>query len=351
MSQPLVSVIIPAYNAATFLERALQSVLHQRYSHLEAIVIDDGSKDRTPDIVRAIAQYDSRLHLRQQPNAGVAVARNTGIQAARGELIAPIDADDIWYPDALEKLVARFQECSPEVGVVYTWSQDIDESDRPIGGFHVARVEGNVYKTLICHNFLGNASCTLIRKACLEQVGGYDPRFKAQHAQGCEDWDVYLRLAERYPFAVVPEFLVGYRKLAMSMSGNFQQMARSQHLMLQTIQESHPELPAFLYRISRSSFYLYFAQQCDRQGNSSATLFWLWQAVQADAFISLGRLGVYLLAIKNTLRQGLVRLKSAPSALALSQQSKGGSLSIINRFSIWLKVLIGSLLHQFLLRT
>jgi hypothetical protein len=185
----------------------------------------------------------------------------------------------------------------------------------------------------------------------LEQVGGYDPRFKAQNAQGCEDWDVYLRLAERYRFAVVPEFLVGYRKLAMSMSGDFQQMARSQHLMLQTIQENHPELPTFLYRISRSSFYLYFAQQCDHQGNSSATLFWLWQAVKADAFISLGRLGVYLLAIKNCLRQGLVRLRLVLLALASSRQSKGASLSIMNQFSIWLKVFIGSLLHQLLLRT
>jgi len=352
MVEPLVSVIIPAYNAEAFLERTLQSVLTQSHTQIEVVVIDDGSKDRTPDIVRAIAQHDSRLRLLQQPNIGVAAARNTGIRATQGEFIAPIDADDVWYPNTLEKLLTRFQKGSPDVGVVYTWSWDIDECDHLIGGFHAARVEGNVYKTLICHNFLGNASCTLIRRACLEQVGGYDPRFKAQNAQGCEDWDLYLRLAERCQFAVVPQFLVGYRKLTMSMSGDFEQMARSQHFMLHAIQENHPEFPAFLYRISRSSFYLYFAHQCDHQSDSSAALFWLREAVKADAFVSLGRLSIYLLAIKHSFKRPLACSKSAACLASIpSRPSKIIPLNVLNTFSIQLKVFVGSLLHQFLLRT
>ena len=254
----LVSVIIPAYNAQQLIARTLMSVLNQTYRHLEVWVVDDGSRDRTAEIVQAIAKQDDRVRLLQQPNAGVASARNLGIRSARGEFIALIDSDDLWYPDALEKLVAQFQRSLPTVGVIYAWSVDIDEHDRPIGGFHAAAINGNVYRTLICHNFLGNASATLIRKECLDRIGGYDTQLKAQKAQGCEDWDLYLRLAEHYEFGVVPEFLIGYRKVASSMSMDFSQMARSQQFMLQIIQKNHPELSGYLYRLSRSSFYLYF---------------------------------------------------------------------------------------------
>ena len=299
LSRPLVSVVVPAYNAETFLERTLQSVRDQSYCHLEALVVDDGSRDRTPEIVQAVAQQDPRIKLLQQPNSGVAAARNLGIQHARGEFIAPIDADDLWHPHALEKMVALFKTSNPQVGVVYTWSMDVDEQAQSTGGFHAATVTGNVHKTLICHNFLGNASSTLIRKACLDQLGGYNPEFRGQNAQGCEDWDLYLRLAEHYDFAVVPEFLVGYRKVTGSMSGSFSQMARSQQLMLQVVRRKHPEIPKYLYRISRSSFYLYLAYQCDSVGNAKATLSWLWQAIRVDPITSLGRLGLYVLMTKS----------------------------------------------------
>ncbi|WP_347272292.1 glycosyltransferase [Pseudanabaena sp. FACHB-1998] len=305
------------------------------------------------------------MRLLQQPNAGVASARNLGIQSAQGEFIALIDSDDLWYPDALEKLVAQFQRSLPAVGVIYAWSVDIDEYDRPIEGFHAATIKGNVYRTLICHNFLGNASATLIRKACLDHVGGYDTQLKAQKAQGCEDWDLYLRLAEHYEFEVVTEFLIGYRKVASSMSRDFRQMARSQQLMLQSIQKNHPELSSYLYRLSRSSFYLYLAQQCDAYGDARETLDWLRQAVKADPISSLGRLGLYILLIKNLAKLGgkswrLFRLWTLfkPPRLPINELSVNESLypttyplSLpIHPLKIWLKVMVGALLHHSLSR-
>ncbi|NET30813.1 MAG: glycosyltransferase family 2 protein [Cyanothece sp. SIO1E1] len=363
---PRVSVLIPAYNAAALIARTLESVVTQTYCNLEILVVDDGSCDRTPAIVRAFSQRDSRIRLLQQSNAGVAAARNLGIQNAQGEFIAPLDADDLWHPEAIAKLVAQFQAGGPELGVVYAWSRDIDQRDQLTGGFHAATVDGDVYKTLICHNFLGNASATLIRKACLDRVGGYDTQLKAQNAQGCEDWDLYLRLAEHYEFGVVPEFLVDYRKVSSSMSGDFIQMARSQQLMLQTIQHKHPEIPGFLYRLSRSSFYLYLAQQCDLQGNAHATLCWLWQAIRVDPITPLGRLGVYRLLIKNLAKQLLgdlprfsqqetttmPNLAEANQSLiaASSYDSAPTNHRKINRFKIWLKVFVSAFLHQSLLR-
>ena len=357
----LVSVIIPAYNAQQLIARTLMSVLNQTYRHLEVWVVDDGSRDRTAEIVQAIAKQDDRVRLLQQPNAGVASARNLGIRSAQGEFIALIDSDDLWYPDALGKLVAQFQRSLPAVGVIYAWSVDIDEQDRPIGGFHAAAINGHVYRTLICHNFLGNASATLIRKDCLDRIGGYDTQLKAQKAQGCEDWDLYLRLAEHYEFGVVPEFLIGYRKVASSMSMDFSQMARSQQFMLQSIQKNHPELSGYLYRLSRSSFYLYLAQQCDVYGDARETLGWLWQAIKADPITSMGRLGLYLLLIKNLAKLAgeswqLFRMWTLfmPQRLPIKDLLMNESFSTpiyplslpIHPLKIWLKVMVGSFLHQ-----
>jgi glycosyltransferase involved in cell wall biosynthesis len=100
---PLVSVIVPAYNAEEFIGETLNSALSQTYSNIEILVVDDGSQDRTSEVVKAFVQKDERVILLQQANAGVAAARNLAIEKSRGEYIAPLDADDIWYPQKLEK--------------------------------------------------------------------------------------------------------------------------------------------------------------------------------------------------------------------------------------------------------
>ncbi len=361
---PLVSVIIPAYNAETYLTRTLQSVLTQNYQNLEVIVIDDGSEDNTCHIVELIAKTDPRVILLRQGNAGVASARNHGIQRAKGEFVAPIDADDIWYPEAMAKLVDQFQANDTKLGVVYAWSIDIDEREQPTGGFHAAAIHGNVYKTLICHNFLGNASSTLIRTSCLEQVGGYDTQLKAQQAQGCEDWDLYLRLAEHYTFRGVPEFLIGYRNIPTTMSGDLRQMARSQQLMLENVEQRHPNIPRFLYRLSRSSYYLYLAHQSHANSNAKQTLYWLWQAIQIDPITPIGRLGFYRLLIAALIQrlgqqvstsidpppEPLERAGPSLMNLDVSHDRLDRPIHLpIHRFQIWLKLCIGRLLHQSLL--
>ncbi|WP_017299507.1 glycosyltransferase family 2 protein [Nodosilinea nodulosa] len=363
LEDPLVSVVIPAYNAADFIGQTLRSVVAQTYRHLEIIVVDDGSCDRTQAIVQGWMQQEPHIKLLHQANAGVAAARNLGIENARGQFIAPLDADDVWHPHAIEKLVSKFQASSATVGVIYAWSVDIDQNDRPTGSFHAARIAGDVYKTLICHNFLGNASSTLIRKACLDQTGGYDVEFMAQNSQGCEDWDLYLRLAKSYDFAVVPEFLIGYRKIQSSMSRNHEQMARSHQLMLQKNQQKSPDLPSYFYRLSCSSFYLYLAQQCSASENSRDTLSWLWRAVKIDPITPLGRLSFYMLLIKSLLKLSQ-KMRPAPLALTkprhLASKGPGRSMLVpgtllpfylpVHPLKIQLKLLAGTVLHQSLSR-
>ncbi len=360
---PAVSVVVPAYNAADCIEVTLRSLLMQTYHSFEVVVVDDGSTDSTATVVQAIAQEDDRIRLITQANAGVAAARNAGIQAAVGQFVAPIDADDIWYPTAIARMVQRFQEMPDTTGVVYAWAVDIDERGQPIGGFHAARIEGQVLKTLLCHNFLGTASATLMRRSLLMEVGGYDTQFQAEQAQGCEDWDLYLRLAERTKFAVVPEFLVGYRKRSGSMSGNLTRMARSQQRMLQQLRSRCPDLPEWLYRLSYSSFYLYLAYQSHLVQSPREVMYWLKEAIWIDPVTPLGRFGFYSLGIQSLLRLGLRR---SPQTSSPTVQAPNDSQIVIScpiscpvsplvhnptpRLKLWIKIGVSHLLHQSLLR-
>ena len=282
---PLVSVIVPAYNAETFIQRTLDSILAQTYTNIEVLVVDDGSQDRTAAIVESFVEKNSRVILLRQKNAGVAAARNLAIEKSRGQYIAPIDSDDIWYPQKLEKQTQCMLQAEPSVGLVYAWSAYIDEKDLFIGRYtadNFYTVEGDVYITQVYRNFIGNASTPLIRRACLDKIGGYSCQLKEQDAQGCEDWDLYLRIAEYYQFRVVPEFLVGYRQSTGSMSSNFASMARSYHLVIANVQQKHPEIPSFIYQWSGSFFYNYLLGKSYECRDYKSTLVYIYKALQLD---------------------------------------------------------------------
>ena len=281
---PLVSVIIPAYNAEKFIEKTLNSVITQTYNHLEIFVIDDGSQDQTPQIVKEFMEKDARVMLLQQSNQGVAAARNLGIKTAKGEYIAPLDADDIWYPQKIEKQIEYFIQSNSSIGLVYAWSVGIDEEDlinyrRCI----VPIVEGNVFFPFLLCNLINTASTPLIRRTCLEKVGYYNCNLKRQNAQGCEDWELYLRLAQYYQFRLVPDILVGYRKVVGSMSGNHITMAKSMTLTLNGIQQQYPEIPKEFFQWSAGNFYRYLAGQSQGSDHHDKTLFWLYKALEADS--------------------------------------------------------------------
>lgn len=281
-SSPLVSVIIPAYNAEKFIGATLESVLSQTYKNIEVIVVDDGSRDQTVEIVECFAAKDNRVILIQQANSGVAAARNCAIEKSKGEYIAPIDADDIWFPKKLERQVECILQASPSVGLIYTWSAFIDEEGLLAGGYHASNRQGKVLAALVYTYFVSNASVPLIRRSCLEKVGLYNTKLKEQGAQGCEDWDIALRIAEHYEFCIVPELLVGYRQVFGSMSRNTLTMAKSYNLLMENIQLQHPEIPKTIYNLSRSEFYFYLAWAGKQSGDHWLTLSWLIKALLLD---------------------------------------------------------------------
>jgi glycosyltransferase involved in cell wall biosynthesis len=237
----LVSVVIPAFNAVATIDETLHSVRTQTYPHLEIIVVDDGSRDATREIVRRHATADPRIRLIEQANAGVAAARNRGIAAATGDYVAPVDADDLWRPQKIEKQMEALHRGGEAAALVYTWSARIDADSRVFDQSPGARHAGIVTREICCSNFIGNGSAVLMRKDAVLEAGGYDPSLRERMAEGVEDWLLYFRIATRHQFAVVPEHLTGYRYLPTSMSANFSKMLKGYDLVVAEMCQKYPQ--------------------------------------------------------------------------------------------------------------
>lgn len=243
----LISVVIPLHNAARTIGATLASACMQTHRTIEVLVVDDGSTDDSAAIVRAAMRDDPRVRLFSQDNMGVAAARNRGIAIARGRYIAPLDADDLWAPRKLERQLACLQAASQATALVHCWYAIIDADDRVIVEKRHP-YQGRVLHALALFNFLGHGSGPLIRKEALDAAGGYDSSFRAMGAEGCEDYCLYFRLAERYEFALMPEVLVGYRETPECMSADYRQALRSRAILLERLLARHPALRPLFHR-------------------------------------------------------------------------------------------------------
>jgi glycosyltransferase involved in cell wall biosynthesis len=241
MTGPLVTVIVPCFNASRTLARTLESIHKQTYVNIEIIMVDDGSTDASASIAEEFTKRDSRARLFRQNNRGVATARNRAIDDAAGEFIAPIDADDLWNEQKVEKSLKGIMT-NPRCGLVYNWFENINDNDEIFfGGFRFS-YNGYVLPHLSRFDFIGNGSSVLMRTLAVRSVGGYDASLRARGAEGCEDWHIALRIAESCEFGVVGEALTGYRHSAGNMSNRVRQMIRSAELVATEFSLRHPEL-------------------------------------------------------------------------------------------------------------
>jgi glycosyltransferase involved in cell wall biosynthesis len=237
----LVSVVIPAYNAEATIDDTLRSVRSQTHEHLEIIVVDDGSTDRTTSVVKAHAAIDNRVSLIAQENAGVAAARNAGWQSARSDYIAFVDADDLWAPCKIERQLDLILSGGPQVGLVYTWWALIDEHNRIRCKVRGRDIAGDVLEQTLMGNFIGHASSPLIRRQALVEAGGFDSGLREAGIHGCEDMLIYHRIARRFHFGLVPDHLTGYRVASGRMSSDRPRMLRSFQLVADEMKLGHPE--------------------------------------------------------------------------------------------------------------
>jgi hypothetical protein len=231
---PHFSVVIPAYNTSPYIQDCLQSVLAQTEPDFEVIVVDDGSTDDTAAQVKAIS--DPRIHLIQQPNGGLAAARNTGIWAAQGELVAFLDADDRWCP---EKLAAHRQvlEQHPEASVSYDWAAFIDSQGQRTG---LCMAQSRIQLTpeaLLLKNYLGNGSTAVVRRGILEQVGGFDESLRRM-----VDHELWIRLTHGgHHIQLVPAVLTDYRTHSQSFTADTGRMLQGVEAFLQKVATYAPE--------------------------------------------------------------------------------------------------------------
>ena len=198
-----VSVVMPAFNAEAYLAEAIESVLRQTMGDLEIVVVDDGSIDNSRAIVERFREADPRVRLVvHERNLGISAALNRGWQAARSPLIARLDADDAALPDRLERQSA-FLDAHPSVAVVGGAAHVVDGAGKRISTMRFPTESAVIHATLRRHNCLAHPT-VMLRRSVLEDVGGY--RF--DHS---EDYDLWLRLAERFDLANLAEPLILYR--------------------------------------------------------------------------------------------------------------------------------------------
>ncbi|MHB1035979.1 MAG: glycosyltransferase family 2 protein [Pirellulales bacterium] len=200
---PAVSVVIATYNYGQFLAGALDSVLAQTFTDWEAIIVDDGSTDDTPEVVRPYLG-DERIRYERTDHLGQPGAKNVGIRLSRSPLVAFLDADDLWLPSKLERQVALFHN-DPELGVVYSRRLWMDEQGRMIESPQPELYHGEVLAKMFKDNFVCFSS-SMVRRAVFDEVGAFDERIPL-----AIDYDLWLRVAQRYRFDYVDEPLVLYR--------------------------------------------------------------------------------------------------------------------------------------------
>jgi len=229
---PKVSVIIPTFNRANYICQAIDSVLAQTYQDFEIIIIDDGSADNTKKV---LSKYESTIKYYYQGNKGVSVARNRGIQEARGEWIAFLDSDDIWLPEKLH-WQHEILEMHPSINFIFTDLEQFNESgvvrtsmmrsqsQQPKGSFKRKILDeefnnggiliGNLYEEMLLLGNIPSTPTVIVKKICLEEVG-----FFSEDLSIAEDSELWLRISSKYSMLYFNKITVRARVSDEGLSG------------------------------------------------------------------------------------------------------------------------------------
>lgn len=226
MDEPIVSIIMPTYNRAFCLNRAVESVLRQTYHDFELIIIDDGSTDDTTKVINGFS--DKRIvHLRHEKNMGAAAARNLGIQMAKGDFIAFQDSDDVWHPEKLSRQMEAFKKKSSDIGVVYAGAWRIENGKKILIPYsRIYNKEGELKQPLLVENFITLPSA-IVRKECFSVAGMFDESLPC-----LQDWELWIRISNHYRFKYIDEPLVNAYFSNNSISYDYQNISRAWRYVL-----------------------------------------------------------------------------------------------------------------------
>lgn len=249
MSSPRVSVVLPTYNRATLLEKAIESVLSQTFEEYELIIVDDASTDETSEVVRSFDD-DRITYIRHEANQHGAVARNTGIDTASGEYVAFLDDDDEWYPTKLEKQCRKIDDSDDEVALIYCWSEVYDGDE--LVNVREPELRGDIFEQTLTRNPIGGTPTLFVRRNVLQEIGGFDESLRRG-----QDSDLVRRITKGNHVDYVPEALIKqrwrheYPQITDADQKNLYDSIHSRRVTLQKFEsylEEHPLTTARIYR-------------------------------------------------------------------------------------------------------
>lgn len=245
-----IDVIIPVFNGEAFIKQAVLSVIGQTLQPAQIIIVDDGSTDATEQIVQQVtANSPVRITYIYQQNKGVSAARNIGIINSSSDYIAFLDADDTWQSTKLAEQFAIFQsDLLFRTGVVYTDVRPIDfhgnDTEEYFGDFLDKNLRGNIFTKLFKANISSSASGVLVKRECFTTAGLFDLSLSA-----CEDWDMWLRIAEYYEFDYVDQQLVNIRLHKKNASKDIYAMILGRVIVLHKLYERHQNDPLIMQEL------------------------------------------------------------------------------------------------------
>ena len=280
---PLVSVVVPLYQTEAYIEQTLRSVLEQTLNDFEVLVIDDGSRDRGPDIARSFV--DPRVKVITQENRGLAGARNTGIRASRGEYIALLDSDDLWAPRKLEQHVAQLAS-DDTIDVSFSASRFIDEGGKDIGLVQRPKSGPLTNAEFFCRNPVGNGSAPVMRRRAFDMIAFEDAElgrmcwFDEQFRQS-EDIECWVRMAAGAgcKFGYIDEPLTLYRINSNGLSANVERQLDTWRKYRDKVACYAPELVAAHGRRSEAYQFRYLARRAVFSKNRALALSLAWKAL------------------------------------------------------------------------
>lgn len=273
-----VTVVIPAYNAAQYLSQAIESVLSQTFADFEVLVINDGSTDNTAEVAHLYSKHDNRLRYFLQENQGVSIARNKGIELAKGELIAFLDADDQWLPNKLETHVRHF-DSSPDLGISFGRVEFMLSDGKPTGVISRSRLSKIEPKHLYYENLIVNPSNAVIRRKVFEQVGYFN-----QDLMTMEDLELFLRIVcNGWKVEGIDLILMRYRTAQTGLSSNLYRLEQDWETLSEVARSYAPELVQEHYQCAKAYFLRYLARRTLRLGISPKVgLDFMTRALQTD---------------------------------------------------------------------
>jgi len=303
--RPRVSVVIPAFQSQARIGRTLARLREQTFSDFEVIVVNDGSTDATSQVVRQAMVDDARIQLIEQSNGGIAVARNRALEAARGDIVAFLDDDDLWHREKLALQVSRL-DGARGAAVVSCLSALVDVDGRLLGWRFGGTPEGDVYREMLEWDMVSGGSVAMATRASLEEAGGFDASLPDR-----ADWDLWIRLARRHRFTCVPRTLVGYTRRPGSVSQSYDRMVEHGQRVLAKARRADPSISDADYQafLARDLF----GAACLCLADERRALAWRYvsRALQCGPAIVLGRPRrwgvVVMLTLASTLPASLYR--------------------------------------------